>query len=77
MRRRELAVAIYEGTSAKRSACMRRLAATTCGAIATWRGTEYADVGSLTGPNQMVFEITGKMRLPRIGPASTKTALSG
>jgi hypothetical protein len=41
--------------------------------IATWRGTEYADIGSLTSPNQMVFQITGKMSLPRIGRASTKT----
>jgi hypothetical protein len=40
--------------------------------FAVWRGTEYPDVGSLVGPNQLSFELRGRMRLPRFGKATTK-----
>ena len=41
--------------------------------VAIFRGVEFVDVGSLLGPNQMEFAITGRMKLPRLRPGEVQT----
>jgi hypothetical protein len=41
--------------------------------FATFRGVDYPDVGSMTGPNQMQLVIKGRIKLPRIRDMATAT----